>query len=623
MSDIKAEAAPAAATTADTSPLEPIISSGTTTTTTDLDADFARTPPSTTPDTSRLEEEDTFYAGALKRTGTLYGEAKDGMLKRSGTVSEVVSGGLKRTGTLLGSAKDGLALRTAGIRETAGQGLQRTGSVLEGYRQGFWQKTEGVTESASASPTLQRTGTLLQNARQGAGEGLQRTGTILASASADAVQRANSFGAWAQDYAKGIYDPDRPFKATFQDIAGFALPRSGHSISVVNGRAYIFGGEAEEGALADNSMHIVILPSGGVLEADYKAIKPRSVTKNGEVPASRKWHTAVVVGDEIYIFGGLLSEKAKEEIAGRVWVYDTISAKWSFYDPRSDQPYPPPRMQHAVTVSELPDSVIEVPETPLVRTYLNPSLQARPTTPTPSEASGTMFVYGGADPANPDTLLNDAWAYDICHHSWFPLPPPPAPARQGASLVLIDDRHLYRVGGRTDPDHILEADSLNVAPLLRTAFSQRHSLGALLREWTTTTLSAPLLGFTVRVIHPNDSRNILLSIQPGAKTVTAVDVSAENDSGFLPTIAGTRLEIVGEEDRVKPPKQVQAVQVQYADPYGEIIRGSHVGLRTFSQAGAWACEKGSEVEEAGLVLWGGKDASGKTVGSGWFISLHQ
>lgn len=623
MSDIKAEAAPAATAAAETSPLEPVISAGTTVTTTDPDAESTRTPASTTPDTNRLEEEDTFYAGALKRTGTLYGEAKDGMLKRSGTVSEVVSGGLKRTGTLLGSAKEGLALRTAGIRETAGQGLQRTGTVLEGYRQGFWQKTEEATEGTNASPTLQRTGTILQNARHGAGEGLQRTGTFMASASAGAVQRANSFGAWAQDYAKGIYDPDRPFKATFQEIAGFALPRSGHSISVINGRAYIFGGDAEEGAWADNSMHIVILPSGGVLEADYKAIKPRSTTKNGEVPAARKWHTAVVVGDEIYIFGGLLPEKAKEETAGRVWVYDTISAKWSFYDPTSDQPYPPPRMQHAATVSELPESVIDVPETPLVRTYLNSSLQAKPTAPLPTEASGTMFVYGGADPAKPDTLLNDAWAYDICHHSWLALPPPPAPARQGASLVLVDDRHLYRVGGRTDPEHILKVDSLIISQILKTPFSQRHSLDSPLHEWTLTTLSAPLFGYTVRLIHPNDSRNILLSIQPSARTVTAVDVSAENDSGFLPMIAGTRLEIVGEEDRVKPPKQVQAVQVQYADPYGEIIRGSHVGLRTFSQAGAWACEKGSEVEEAGLVVWGGKDAHGKTVGSGWFISLHQ
>ena len=231
--------------------------------------------------------------------------------------------------------------RTASIRQSAGQGLQRTGTVLEGYRWGLIQRTGTITEGAAANPTLQRTGTILQNARENAGPALQRTGTILASARDGAVQRAGSFGTWAQEYAKGIYDPDRPFKATFQEIAGFSLPRSGHSLSVINGRAYIFGGEDGDGALADDHMHVVILPSGGVLEADYKSIAPRPSQKGGELPAPRKGHSAVIVGDEIYIFGGQLAAKAKEETAGRVWVFDTISAKWSFHDPRPDAPYPP------------------------------------------------------------------------------------------------------------------------------------------------------------------------------------------------------------------------------------------------------------------------------------------
>jgi hypothetical protein len=330
-----------------------------------------------------------------------------------------------------------------------------------------------------------------------------------------------------------------------------------------------------------------------------------------------------VVGDEIYIFSGQLTEKAKEEAPGRVWVFDTISAKWSFYDPKADAPYPPPRINHAAVASDLPGPVQAPVDTPeLQRTYLSPSMQSRVSDATPSDSWGTIFIYGGADPANPDTIHNDAWAYDICHHSWFPLPPPPAPARPGASLILTDDRHLYRVGGRTDPEHILEADSLNVSVILKTPFTKRHSLPSLLREWTTITLSAPLFGPTVRLVHPGDTRNLFLSIQPGAKTVTAVDLTLDDESGFL-SLAGTRLELVGEEDRVKPPKRVQAVQVQYADPYGEVLRGSIAGMRTFGQVGAWACENGSEVEEAGLIVWGGKDANGKTLGSGWMIRVEQ
>jgi hypothetical protein len=586
-----AEAEPALATAA---------ASSSSPTTTETEQEIAPTPTSTAPDTSRLEEEDTFYVGALKRTGTLYSGAKEGMLKRSGTVTDAVSGGLKRTGTLLGDAKDGIVYRTAGIRDTAGQGLQRTGTVLEEYRQGIVKRTGTINF-----------GTIDAKA------GLQRTGTILVSAGAGAVQRANSFGAWAQDYAKGIYDPDRPFKATFQEIAGFALPRAGHSLSVINGRAYIFGGEDETGSMADNHVHVIILPSGGVLEADYKSIAPRSQQKDGEVPAARKGHTAVIVADEIYIFGGQLSDKAKEETAGRVWVFDTISSKWTFHDPKADAPYPPFRTQHAAVASDIPGPIhSSVDAMDLQRQYLNPSIITPE--PSPSDSWGTLFIYGGVDPTNNETILNDAWAFDICHRSWFPLPPPPAPARPGASLVLVDDTHLYRIGGRTDPDHFLEADYLDISELLKTPFKERRSLPSLLSEWTSTPLSAPLLGPTIRLVDPGDGRSISLSVQPGAKTITAVDLSL---SGGMMILAGTSEIEEGAEFRA--PKQVEAVQSQYADLYGEVVRGSMVGMRTFAQVSGYAIEKGTEVDEASLIVWGGKDAEGKVVGTGWMIKVEQ
>jgi hypothetical protein len=80
---------------------------------------------------------------------------------------------------------------------------------------------------------------------------------------------------------------------------------------------------------------------------------------------------------------------------------------------------------------------------------------------------------------------------------------------------------------------------------------------------------------------------------------------------------------IEEGDEVKAPRQVQAVQVQYADVYGEVVRGSIVGMHTFVQVSGFPCEKGTEVEEAGLVVWGGKDAAGKTVGCGWMIKVEQ
>jgi hypothetical protein len=248
--------------------------------------------------------------------------------------------------------------------------------------------------------------------------------------------------------------------------------------------------------------------------------------------------------------------------------------------------------------------------------YLSPSMPVPE--PSPSDSWGTLFIYGGADPANTDTILNDAWAFDICYRAWFPLPPPPAPARPGASLVLVNDTHLYRVGGRTDPEHILEADYLDVTSLLQTAFRNRLSLPSLLNEWTPTTLSAPLMGPSIRLVDPGDGRSILLSIQPSAKSITAVDISP---SGGMMILAGTGE--IDEGDEMRARRQVQAVQSQYADVYGEVVRGSMVGMHTFAQATGFACEKGTEIEEANLVVWGGKEVGGKLVGCGWMVRVEQ
>ncbi|OAA68512.1 kelch repeat protein [Niveomyces insectorum RCEF 264] len=69
-------------------------------------------------------------------------------------------------------------------------------------------------------------------------------------------------------------------KGTWQRIAIPSLPRSSHSIDVVSGTAYVFGGE---GALVrhpvDNDMHALVLPTGSAA-ADYYAIKAVAAKKS-------------------------------------------------------------------------------------------------------------------------------------------------------------------------------------------------------------------------------------------------------------------------------------------------------------------------------------------------------
>ena len=64
-------------------------------------------------------------------------------------------------------------------------------------------------------------------------------------------------------------------KGSWERISVPPLPRTGHSVDVVAGAAYIFGGETKSRRGPDNDIHVVILPSSGA-QADYYAIKPKT-----------------------------------------------------------------------------------------------------------------------------------------------------------------------------------------------------------------------------------------------------------------------------------------------------------------------------------------------------------
>ncbi|CAK7208755.1 hypothetical protein SBRCBS47491_000199 [Sporothrix bragantina] len=74
--------------------------------------------------------------------------------------------------------------------------------------------------------------------------------------------------------------PDNSMKGTWQRVSIPSLPRSSHSINVVAGTAYLFGGEGVESRKpVDNAMHALILPTGSA-SADYYAIQAAPAKKS-------------------------------------------------------------------------------------------------------------------------------------------------------------------------------------------------------------------------------------------------------------------------------------------------------------------------------------------------------
>jgi len=46
--------------------------------------------------------------------------------------------------------------------------------------------------------------------------------------------------------AKGIYDPTLPLKAKVVPVSDITLPRVHHTVSIIKGRAYVFGGKTTD-----------------------------------------------------------------------------------------------------------------------------------------------------------------------------------------------------------------------------------------------------------------------------------------------------------------------------------------------------------------------------------------
>ncbi|KAI1107129.1 hypothetical protein F4804DRAFT_242203 [Jackrogersella minutella] len=324
-------------------------------------------------------------------------------------------------------------------------------------------------------------------------------------------------------------------KGTWQHISIPPLPRSSHSIDIVAGNAYIFGGEVEPRKPVDNDMHVIVLPSSSA-SADYFAIKARpsqtpfadrtpapiteedeteaqlkdplsdidltsaeaaepapSTSDKGkgksEVPCARVGHATAVIGSRIFLFGGRSAESAAEPLdeGGRVWVFETKTSTWSHLDPHRSSPVPPARSFFAAVATDKPrDFAIK----PLRRAASwkewaegDSASVGIPQRPIPGSVAataadeedagfGTFLVHGGCTAGGART--GDLWAFDVRSATWKELPAAPGPPRGGAALALAKGR-LYRFGGYDGQAEI--GGRLDVLELALDEFDDRVSKG--------------------------------------------------------------------------------------------------------------------------------------------------
>jgi hypothetical protein len=503
------------------------------------------------------------------------------------------------------------------------------------------------------------------------------TGALAAAGTAvqGAAQKATAL--W-----KGFNAPTAPVNATFSTIDSVRVPRAHHTVSLVKGRAYVFGGETSPGRNADNGMAMIILPSSSVHEADYTIIPARSVEKGGPIPAARKGHAAIVIGEEIFIYGGELVGSASHtdeeptspppsagiveasEPDGTVWAFNTTTRSWRRILAPASSPAPPARTGHTAAASLEPH-----PKHVVTHTEVLPQTPADPATVVPEPAAagsyGTLFIYGGratahSDPAHADVkgkgkaadtdsglepiLYSDLWALDINSGVWSNLPPTPGGGREGAALTVIGHR-AYTFGGcdasgALDTSGIVHCIDIGGVVRDRDAKVWSPMIGA---EWEEVPFALP---------NPeaNSASNIVPLPRHGASLLPittwrgrtyALLVGGEDATGpansvwalQLPTETPPASNTRTKDNRAKdktPKKNSEAywneVVYRYIDKLGDelvMTEQEHHGEHGIGKRVAVAASEDDEVDGGTIVVWGGLDEKGRTRRDGVFISVDR
>ncbi|KAK4191555.1 nitrile-specifier protein 2 [Podospora australis] len=210
------------------------------------------------------------------------------------------------------------------------------------------------------------------------------------------------------------------------------------------------------------SMEEISLASPPPVPATSKGKEPAS-SPNANVPPARKGHATAVIGHRIFLFGGS-SPSSQQPLNenGRVWVFDTRIHLWSYLDPVSaiagaELVVPDPRSGHVAVATTKPDKFhfhhhqnkqkATWREWALGETEKEEEEKGIPQAPVvgviserakdkDDEGYGTFIIHGGSGGRK------DTWSFDVHSRVWQRLPD--APFAVAKPALALSKSRLYR-----------------------------------------------------------------------------------------------------------------------------------------------------------------------------------
>ena len=304
----------------------------------------------------------------------------------------------------------------------------------------------------------------------------------------------------------------------------------------------------------------------------------------------------------------------------QVWVFNTISNKWTHLDASADCGRPEPWSSCAAIASEHPR--------PMAKRTDEGSLPQQPPDPgsvvpepPAADSYGTIVVQGGRGKG--DSQFNDLWSFDISTRTWAKLPEPPPPMSTSPSLSFIYHRLYTFSAGQTS--------FLDLDPSSFNDQSGKGELGlAPLKPWS----SLPPTSSDLEKSYPGERTGAsMIRVTTGQGRKYLLLIGGQSCAGeTLEDIWALQLKPEGMtaaslKDAVrqairKDTNEAQWDEVKYLDAEGTMIQEGQSG-RGIGKRRGLAAAKWMEVDGASVVLWGGSDEDAKPRSDGVLITVDR
>ncbi|QRD04028.1 hypothetical protein JI435_138850 [Parastagonospora nodorum SN15] len=379
-----------------------------------------------------------------------------------------------------------------------------------------------------------------------------------------------------------------------------SLARSHHTLTIVNNKAYVFGGTTAENLLASNDMHAVTVEHTGKPDMDYGLIPALPTTEGGEVPVSRTNHTACAFHGNVAIYGGSNDKNDLIDEASSLWLFNPERKAWDLLSSTKTDSAPGPRRNAKLF-----------------------------------DHDGSIVLYGGVDATG--DAASDLWTFDVASKAWTQLPTAPVATTNAAlangQLYLISAKdsvsgQLHHLGV-SSPIKEMTWDSFTFpANPLAPGPRARHD-GAFLplttgwgRNYMVYLLGArdESLSRTESLMmdEAKDKENLTQFSDTWALQIPSSDVDAKPAWSLKNAIKPAKIKdairhaIGAETGHLAWAEAV--VQLPSEKQLGEEDGKLHPGPRAFF--GADVMENGHSV-----VFWGGVNAKGQRIGDGWIVKF--